>query len=423
MLKTIHNTPQKIKDTIAEFPPKFWTLVGASFVDQVGQKMVFPFFALYITKKFGVGMTEAGVLLGLFTVSSLVGGLLGGALADRFGRKVMVLFGLVVSALSALAMGFVEQLHIFYVLAVLVGLLSDIAGPAWQAMVADLVPEKKRTEGFGVMRVSGNLAWMVGPVLGGILAGYSYLLLFIIDAVASIITALLIFWLIPETKPESAPGQEAEGSMLSSFAGYAKVFSNGIFIAFIAASMLMVFVYLQMYGSLSVYLRDVHGISERGYSWVLFTSAIIVVLFQFWVSRVSKKYPPMLVMAAGAVLYMVGFSAYGFVTTFPLFLLAMVVITFGEMLVVPVGSALAAFFAPEDMRGRYMAVFGLSWAIPGTIGPVAAGLVMDNLNPNLVWYAGGVLCFVSALSLILLHRLTGDRFTSLQSEQTAAPAD
>ncbi len=390
-------------------------MVGASFVDQIGQKMVFPFFSLYITKKFNVGMTEAGVLLGLFTASSLVGSLLGGALTDRFGRKAMVLFGLVVSAASAVTMGFAESLTVFYVLAGVVGLLSDIAGPAWQAMVADLLPEQKRTQGFGAMRVSGNLAWMVGPVLGGVIAGYSYLLLFILDAVGSLITAVLIFRLIPETKPEPEPGTEAGGSLLDSFTGYFKVFGNGLFMAYILATMLMTFVYLQMYGSLSVYLRDQHGIAERGYSGILFISALTVVLFQIPITGKTKNYPPLLMMAAGAALYMIGFSSYGYLTTFPLFLAAMVVITFGEMLVIPVSNALAANFAPADMRGRYMAIFGLSWAFPGTFAPWLAGLVMDNLNPDLVWYIGGVLCFVSVLFFLLLHHLAGERVAVLRS--------
>ena len=110
MLEKILQTPRRLQKTYHEFPPRFWALVGASFIDHVGAKMIFPFFSLYITSRFNVGMTEAGVLLGLFIISGMAGGLIGGALTDRFGRKVMVLIGLVISALSALAMGLVSQL-------------------------------------------------------------------------------------------------------------------------------------------------------------------------------------------------------------------------------------------------------------------------------------------------------------------------
>ncbi len=208
----------KFKSTYNEFPPRFWILVVASFVDRVGGTLIFPFFALYITQKFNVGMTQAGMLIGIFSFSGLLGNLLGGALADRFGRKVIVLFGLVFSALSSVTMGLVDNLNVFYILAVVVGLLSDVAGPAWQAMVADILPEEKRAEGFSVMRVAGNLAWIVGPSIGGLMAARSFLLLFVMDAVSSLITAVIIYRMIPETMPEAEEDKDTE-SILQTLAG------------------------------------------------------------------------------------------------------------------------------------------------------------------------------------------------------------
>jgi MFS family permease len=405
----LKKTTARFQAIYNEFPSQFWVLVGASFVDRVGATLFFPFFTLYVTDKFNVGMTQAGMLLGFFNLSGMVGNVIGGALADRFGRKAIVLFGLIVSALSALTMGFVERMEVFYLLALTVGLLSDVAGPAWQAMIADILPEEKRTEGFGVMRVMGNMAWIIGPTIGGIIASRSFLTLFILDAIASLITAAIILRRVSETRPELAEGEKEE-SLGQTMVGYGKVLTDRAFMGYILASIAMTLVYIQMYNSLSVYLRDVHGVSAQGYGFVLTTSAITVILFQFWVSRQVKNYPPMLMMALGAAFYMVGFSMYGFVSAYLLFLAAMVVITIGEMIVMPTSQALAANFAPADMRGRYLAAFGLSWAIPSIIGPTAAGIVIDNYNPNWVWYIGGLLCFVSVISFLVLQRTTRQRF-------------
>ncbi len=177
--------------------------------------------------------------------------------------------------------------------------------------------------------------------------------------------------------------------------------------------MLMSVVYLQMYSTLSVYLRDVHNIPARGFGALLSMNAATVVLLQFWITRKARPYPQLLIMALGTALYMVGFSAYGFVSTYPLFAAAMLVITFGEMLIIPVGQALAARFAPEAMRGRYMAFFGLSWAIPNTTGPYAAGLVMDFFDPRWVWYAAGIISALAVIGYLLLHRMTENRFTKV----------
>jgi len=407
-----------------EFPSKFWVVVLVSFIDRIGGTLLFPFFSLYITQKFNVGMTQAGIILGIFSVFGLVGSMVGGALTDRFGRRRLILFGLVFSALSTLSLGLANTLATLYPLAVVIGLLSDVAGPANQAMIADLLPEKQRAEGFGILRVAGNMAWIIGPTIGGFVANRSFFLLFVMDAVISCIVAVLFYLLMPETKPE-APDEAKPQSMLQTFAGYSFVLHDLAYGSFLLAAMLMGLVYQQMYNSLSVFLRDNHGITPQGYGFLLTTSAITVILLQFWMTRKIKHRPPFLMMAAGTVFYMVGFSMFGFVSAYFLFALAIVVITFGEMMIMPTSLALAAGFAPEEMRGRYMALFSLSWALPATIGPGAAGLILDNYNPNLLWYLGGILCAVAALAFYTLHLRLGTqkRFAPASIDEQAMAAD
>ena len=411
------------KKIAKEFPRKFWLVVGVSFIDHVGGTMLFPFFALYITQKFKVGMTEAGVVLGLFSIAGLFGQMIGGALTDKFGRRKLIIFGLVFSALSTLTLGFINSFSALIPLAIGIGLLSDIGGPALGAMIADFVPENKRQEGFGILRVIGNLAWIIGPTIGGFVAGKSFLALFIIDAIISSVVAFLFYLLIPETKPQSQPLEKPE-SVLVTFKGYIQVLRNSAFMAFMGAGMLMGLVYQQMYNSLSVYLRDNHGIDPTGYGFLLTASAIVVILFQFSMTRWIKKKPAFKMMALGTLFYMLGFSMFGFVSQYWLFVLAIMIITTGEMIVVPTSQTLAVNFASEEMRGRYMGVFGVTWMIPATIGPGAAGVILDNFNPNLLWYIGGVLCAVSALAYYGLHLKIGsqERFLPTRVELEDKPA-
>jgi len=185
----------------------------------------------------------------------------------------------------------------------------------------------------------------------------------------------------------------------------------------------MMIVYQQTYGSLSVYLRDVHGIGPQGYGIMMTFGGFLVVLFQLIISRWLLYRPPFAMMALGTVFFMVNFTMYGLVSTFPLFLVGVAINAFGEMIIMPVSQGLAANFAPEDMRGRYMAVFGLSWALPSTIGPGLAGYILDNFNPNLLWYISGVLCALSALAFWALHLKLGkrERFLPRRAELEAAP--
>src|SRR5215211_8817105 len=117
----------RLNKTYHEFPSLFWTIVAVRFVDGIGGTLLFPFFALYITQKFGVGMTQAGILLGMSSLFGLVGSMAGGALTDKFGRKQLILFGLIFSAISTLSFGLVTESSILFPLMIVVGLLSNVA--------------------------------------------------------------------------------------------------------------------------------------------------------------------------------------------------------------------------------------------------------------------------------------------------------
>ena len=391
-----------------QFPKLFWVVVVVHFIDKIGSTVVFPFFALYITQRFGVGMTEAGVLLGLLSLAGIVGSVIGGGLTDRLGRRKLILFGLVASALSALTLGSVNRFAWLFPAAALVGLFSEVGGPAHAAMVADILAKEQRQEGFGILRVVGNMAWLVGPTVGGFVAQSSFFALFVLDAVISCLVALLFYAFMPETKPSSGE-QHDEQRLIDTFRNYRIVFGDKPYVAFLLAAVLMGMVYIQMYNSLSVYLRDNHGIEPQGYGFLLTASAITVICFQFWTMRIIKTRPQFLMMALGTVFYLIGFGMFGVVSAYWLFTLAVVIITIGEMIVVPTSQTVAAGFASVDMRGRYMAVFGLTFSIPSAIGPLAAGIVLDNYRPNLLWYWSAVLCAISATGFYVLHaQLRGD---------------
>jgi MFS family permease len=386
-----------------EYPRDFWMMIVVNFVDRLGGSLLFPFFALYITKKFEVGMTEVGGLFAIFFLSGFIGAFPGGALTDRFGRKGIIIFSLIATSFSTLFMGFVNEFQFFLVVAFVSGIFTDVGGPAYEAVFMDMLPEEKRTSGFGIRRVAFNLAVVLGPVIGGFIAARSYLALFIIDAVVSAIVALLVFLLIPETKPRPTEGQKQE-STFQTFRGYGQVLRDGRFMAFTFVCFLTWLVYMNMNTTLGVFLRDQHGLPESGYGWIISINAAMVVLFQFSISRRTEKNPPMLMMALGASFIAVGLFLYGFVNTFWLFAVSMAIITVGEMVTIPIANAVVATFSPEEMRGRYNFVYGNSWGISFAVGPYLAGLIMDNYNPNWLWYACGIIGMIAVVGFVTLHR-------------------
>ena len=174
----------------------------ASFIDMLGGSLIFPFFSLFMTRKFNVGMTEVGTMFLVWALTSgLIGNVLGGALADRFGRKTNMIFGLIASATSALLMVVIKDIVVFYIAIAIVGIFEDIAGPARQAMIADLVPEELRGDAYALFRIVFNLSVTIGPAIGGFMASRSFEMLFFADVVIILLVALFVFLIQPVNRP------------------------------------------------------------------------------------------------------------------------------------------------------------------------------------------------------------------------------
>jgi MFS family permease len=426
--RAVRHTIAQARAVYDDYPRQFWLLVGASFIDMVGNALIFPFFALFLTDRFDVSMSRVGVIFALFSAAGLIGSTLGGALADRFGRKPIALSGLVISAFGNLSLALVPDFWMLYPLAVVFGLGGSIGGPAWGAMTADLLPENKRAEGFGIFRIVFNLAVTFGPMIGGLLAGVSYVLLFSVDAATSFVTAAILFVFLRETRPQTAPVSEGgetvpPETLAQTFRGYGAVLRDRVFVAFSLLGVLVWLVYMQMNTTLAVYLRDEHGVAPTGFGLLIAMNAGMVVVMQLAVTRRVRGYSSLLVLAAGTLLYAVGFSMYGYVSTALFFVLAMVIITVGEMMIVPVAQAVVTQLSPEHMRGRYMAVFGFGHAISFGTGVWLAGQIISGLGPEWVWYLGGIVAAGTALGYVRLHRAVGAQVDdAIRAERARAAA-
>jgi MFS family permease len=392
------------------FPSTFWVLTFATFIDRLGGFILFPFFSVYIINQFGVGMTEVGLLFSIFSAGHLIGSMIGGALADKYGRKAITMIGLSVSGLGSILMGMVNDLGLFYIIAAFLGTIGNFGGPARQAMVADLLPNEKQPKGYGMLRIAVNLSATFGPILGGLLVDRSYMILFILDAISSLITALIVLLVIPETKPQKLE-HEPEETVLKTLVGYKEVLKDWVYILFLAVSTLTVLVYMQMNSTLSVFLVEIHGFPASSFAWLLSMNALMVVIFQYFISRFFSNYDPMRVIALGTFFYMIGFGMYGFISEPYMFFVAMGILTMGEMIAMPVGQTAAASFAPEDKRGRYLAVYGFHWSIPSLFGVLLAGRIWETIGPNWVWYISGILSFIAIIGFLMLNNVTKHRLS------------
>ncbi|WP_457918574.1 MDR family MFS transporter [Candidatus Lokiarchaeum ossiferum] len=414
----------KLKETYQRFPQSFWIITLASFIDSIGTFMILPFIYIFMSWNFGLSMVEVGFVYIILGIGNILGGIVGGSLSDKVGRKKCALFGLLVSGMYSLTFVFLSSAKLVYLLVGIMGFLGSIGKPARQAMFADILTVEKRPEGFSILRIVANLAATIGPALGGLLSSYNFKWLFIGDAITSFITAIIFVIKIPETHPIKKEIRKISSKVPSvadeknrSKSGHGRVFKNWRYLLFIIVSALVSLTYMQVTSTLSIFLLENLSFSEQQFGLLISMNALIVVVIQFWLTKKIKMFPALIMMAVGSALYGIGFGMYGFITTIPLAFIAMIVITVGEMIAEPFNQTVTANFAPENERGRYNAVYMVLEMVVMLIGPIGAGYIMDSLDRRILWYLGASLTFIAAFGYIILYFVTKDYFVQMKNDQ------
>ena len=400
-----------------DYPKQFWILTAASFIDQIGTAVLGPFFMLYITQKFGIPVAQAGLIFGINSVINALGSTIGGAMADNWGRKKAVIYGLVLSAVGNLALGLINRFDYFVAVMVTMAIFGSFAVPARAAMIGDILPQEKRAEGFAIYRVAFNLAFAMGPALAGFLAAQSYFYIFMLDVVLSLITAIIVVVAIEESLPEVSP-ERPKQTLRQSLAGYRQVLRNGQFLAFALITMLTSVVWMQIFGTVGVFMRDVQGLPEQSVGFLLSLNGAMVVLFQIPITRILRDITdrlPMRVVGFGMTVASFGMMMFSFVTGMLWLAIAMIIHVIGEMIAAPQLNSLAIRFAPEDKRARYMAVFNYRWLLVNTFAPYLSGRILDSSHSQKLYYIVGTIGMISVIGFLLLER-------SLKQRDTLDPA-
>lgn len=365
-----------------------------------GTSMIWPFQTIYLQQKLDLPLTPIAMLLSLSAVSVLGSSVIFGMVIDRMGRKWPMVLGLAAHAVSLILFSFADTYPQFALLMMLNGIVNPIYRIAADAMVADIIPPEERAEAIALVRLSHNLGISIGPLTGGILASTSYSLVFLGGAVGLACYALLVLVLGRETMPERAPEAAAPVEI---FGGYERILRDTPFLVFFGLFTLAQFSTVLMWQLMPVYAKTNYGVPESQYGAIPMTNAMMVVGLQMFITHRSKIRPALLMLSAGALIYGLAAGSVALARDFWGFWVCIVVMTFGEMLLVPTGSTHVANIAPADMRGRYMGIFGLSWGVAQGIAPVLGGALNDQVGPWAIWISGLIAGVLSASGFIGLY--------------------
>ena len=193
-----------LKPLVEGLPRGYWLLWAGTLINRLGG-FVAPFLTLYLTGQRGVLISQAALMISLLGAGSFISQLTGGELTDRLGRRPMMLASFFVTPVFMLLLGFARSLWMIAGCTFLLGFFTDLYRPAVSAAVADLVAPEARTRAYGYIYWAINLGAAVAPVAAGLLAGWSYLALFIADAATTLVFGLLVFFGFRETRPRRIP--------------------------------------------------------------------------------------------------------------------------------------------------------------------------------------------------------------------------
>lgn len=352
-------------------------------ISTTGSSMIWPFLLIYVSSKLDLPLT---MLAGLMTINAGVGvavSFIAGPVIDRLGRKWAMVISLAANGLGYLLMSQADSLPAFALLMAWQGAFNPLYRVGADAMMADLIPPEQRVDGYALMRLSNNLGISVGPAVGGFVAASSYNLSFALAATGLITYSLLILFFARETLPR-------EGLPTEKKAGYGPVFADRTFLTFCLGMTLVQFCAALMWILLGVYMKDNFAISESQYGWLPTTNAILVVSLQVWITTRTKRFGLLPMLMIGAAIYGMAATSVAWGQGFWWFWGSMVLMTLGELVLVPSSSTYTANRAPAEMRGRYMSVYGLTWSAAAGIAPVVGGFLSDTISPAATWYGGGV---------------------------------
>jgi MFS family permease len=400
------------RDTTGGLPATFWYLWAGTLINRLGS-FILVFLAIYLTRERDFSDAQAGLVIGLWGAGGAIGTMAGGVLADRWGRRPTLLTAHLGAAVAMVGLGFAREYWLIGAVALLLGGFAEAARPAFSAMMVDVVPDKDRLRAFSLNYWAINLGFACAAILAGFAAEADYLLLFLVDAATTTVTAAIVFLKVRETRPA---GPTVVSSARAPGLGF--VLRDRVFMAFVVVNLLMALVFLQHISMLPIAMGD-DGLAPSTFGWVISLNGVLIVLGQLFIPRLIEGRSRAHVLALATVILGAGFGLTAFAGAAWFYAVTVLVWTLGEMLYSPSTSTTIAELSPDDMRGRYQGMLSLSWSAAAFVAPVLGGVVREGLGNTALWLGAAGLGFLVALAHVLSGPARERRAAALHPTATA----
>ncbi|MCX7745311.1 MAG: MFS transporter [Clostridia bacterium] len=365
---------------------------------------VLPFLTLYFVLKLGLNENVAGFFITLISLSYIPSALIGGKLSDHYGRKNIIVICQILSAIFLLLVVFIDTASVKILFIIASFAILNISFPVLLSFIADLTTPDQRKASYSLLYLGVNVGAAVGPMIAGLLF-YNYTnIIFIGDALTTIIAALVVLFMVEESEVFKNSSKEKSNVNASSDTILKVLFMNPVILAFSIISIFYFFSYAQTQFSLPLQMNITF--LENGpkhYGILMSINAITVVLLTTIITKITKNLQPIFTLVLAGIFYAIGFGAFFFIENFVLFCIFTVLWTIGEILFSTNFMVYISSKGPLSHRGRITSITGIISQVGVYLSPVTMGTFISTFGVQWVWPMIFVIMIISTAMMYLLH--------------------
>lgn len=378
-------------------------------VNALGYGIIIPLQYAYVAR-FGLDPLWFGLLFAAFSLAQFIATPIIGRLSDRFGRKPLLLYSVLGTAVSFILFAMAKSIPLLFFARILDGISGGNISVA-QAVISDSTEKQDRAKWFGILGASFGFGFVVGPAIGGILSGISITAPFYFAGIISLVASGLVAFMLKETLPAGI--RETKHGKLFDLSHLLKALFEPYVGLLLAGNFLVALAFAIFILGFQAFTNDVLKLSPRDISLLFLIFGVISLPMQgFAVGKLVKRFSEVTLLTAAVIISLFSFIAMGLSHTFATFALASVALAIGNSLFTPVISALLSKHARKEDQGGIMGLSQSYVSLGNILGPLAGGLLAAASVQNAFFGAAAVLGVMSLL-VFIIARETGKHVVDL----------
>ena len=376
--------------------PLFFVVV----IDLLGFGIIIPLFP-FMGLRLGVSASEITPILAAYSLCQLIAAPLWGALSDRFGRRPILMTSMLGASTSYLMLAFGDSMGWLIASRIVGGLMAGNISAAL-AYASDVTAPEERAKGLGMIGAAIGIGFMLGPAIGGLLAGgdvqtANFVLPALVAAALSIVAFLAVLLLLPESHTAEHRALHAEQRRGSSVR---LLFARPALMMIVGATLLFTIAHAMLESVLAFWAFDRFGFGPRQVALLLLMMGGVLVIMQGGVvGRLTRRFGEKRVAMSGVIVYLTGLALLATVTTLPLAIVAGLCCAVGAGAYNPSASSLASRQAAPHERGVVMGTYQSATSLARVIGPAMSGPLYATISIGAP-FALGILVSLPAIWLV-----------------------